>query len=435
MLRRLLGETRFITAPGETPPVQAGVLQIPGAFKERTRVLKLVSDRQAGEACFLYDRASQEATAVLWMTPRGWAAADVEAKITRTEMFAELVRRIAELDGLARFAFHARTLPQTTGALLDDYQADQPDDAASGEAASTELVAADPAPARGTRAATAVTARADYEDFLESGLPGPVVRHDLLFTLTLDTRAVGREIARLGGEARGVSEVLQDRVLALLSLLPEAGVDPRWCRWSTPGQLRAHIRAAIAPWDVGWLDDQGWDLPADSPLVGAIREHRHDIDIDGARHRTLWIQDWPRLPREVGFLDGLVSRAECPHTVSVLCEPVPVEKAEADHRRASQSHESAVRMHRALQGPGQPLSPSLETERRELEARSEEIGLGFGAVRFRGFVTLSGQDKTELAVHEAQLRRVSAALRLATQPDRQYAAFLAALPLGIGVRR
>jgi hypothetical protein len=348
MFRKLLGQTKFVTAPGERPPVEVGVLQIPGPFKERIRALSLVNDRNTGDLCFLYDRANGEATAVLWMTPRGWAASDVETKISRTESFAELVRRVSELPGIARFAFHARTLPQAAESLLSEYEDDQDDDEPRN---SGELVGGVGMVAGGQgRRATAVTARHDYEDFLEGGLSTHVVRHDLLFTLTVDTNAVGREVTRLGGEVRGVSEVLQDRIMALLNILPEAGVDPRWCRWASAGQLRAHIRPAIAPSDVAWLDDQGWELTADTPLLGAVDEHRHELDIDGVIHRTLWIQEWPRLPRQVGFLDGLVSRAECPHTVTLLYEPVPVEKAEINHRRALQAHGSAVQAYRAMHG-------------------------------------------------------------------------------------
>jgi hypothetical protein len=433
MFRKLAGQTRFVTVPGETLPAEAGVIQLPGALRERLRVLSLVTDRDAGDAAFLWDKVSGEATVVLWMTPRGWAAADVEARMTRTEMFAEFVRRAAELGGIARVGIYARTLPQSSESVLTDYR-DLQDEYAGQVGSGNDLVAAEAWQVPpSSRAATADVARADYEDFLDSGLNSAVVRHDVLLTLTLNTAKVSREIARLGGEVRGVSEVLQDRVMALVSLLPDAGIDSRWCRWCTAGQLRAHVRAAIHPVDVTALDAVGWELDDTAPLVGALTEARMHLEADGLSHRVLWIQEWPRLPREAGFLDGLVSRAAMPHTVTLVFTPVPVEQAEVEHRRAVLSHESALRTERWA---GRPPSPSLEAEGRELAARQEELGLGFGNVEFRGFVTVAGRDSVELSAHEAALKRAAAGMRLETVADRQWAAFqMAGLPLGIEVKK
>lgn len=432
MVRKLLGQTSFQYPPGWVPPnpqAESITLDVPGPVGHRTRVLTVAADQNLGDVAFILDRAQGEATVALWFQPAGWELAADEVKLRRTNLFTELCRRVGEMDGVARMTFHARTLPQSTAAIASEWELTQP--GVGADAGREVLVFGDGPVGDAGRMASSVMAADNYRDFLS--LDGTVLRHDVLLTITVNTRnpRVAREIKTAGGGVDGISEVLHDRVRVVVDMLIGVGADPRWCRWLTPGGIRAHIKAANNPFDLGWVFESDWNMDPGVILGSKFREEAHTFWVDEVPHRTLRVWEWPRMPREAGFLDSVISDVYIPHTVMVQLTPIPVEQAERAHRQAVSSHESQLQLERALRGKDH-LSPSMQAEARDLAERQEELSYGFGDVNYVGFVTFSAPDLDELARAETTVKRAMAGMRLERMPGQQAAAFYtAAWPIGL----
>ena len=396
-VRKALGQTRAVVRVHGAD--RAGVVAIPGALGDRLTVLDMVGTVFDG-GCFLWDKATREATVVLRVTTHGWALASAEEKTARAAGLTNLCQRLAGTQGVVRVVKHSRTYPVPA----PEAPPVDPDDLTAVDAAE---LAAHPAMA---------------------ALRG----RDEVITITVDATVVSAEIDAAGGGVQGLSWVLGDRVGAVLAGLPECGVRTEDAAWWSPGQIRAAVRLAFDPAASGTLAAAGWSLPDGAVLATVVDERLDHLVTDTGVHRTYWVETWPSTPARAGFLSNLVSTGSVCRTVTQMWCPGATYSAERRLRNEEASHTSAAAVNQKL---GRPASIQHRVQSKELDRRRGELEAGFADVRHSGWVTLTGSDPDDLRAAELWLRSTAQGLSLKVLRGDQWAAFCtAALPLGIGPR-
>jgi hypothetical protein len=397
-LRKALGQTRTVVRVGSA--AREGAVSIPGAAGERLVVLDMVGTVFDG-GCFLWDKATQEATVVLRVTTHGWALASEEQKTARAQGLSNLCQGLASVEGVVRVVKHSRTYPVPP--RLDPREVD-PSDLGAVDAA--ELTAHPGMQARRGR--------------------------DEVITITVDAVAVSAEIDTAGGGVPGLSWVLGDRVGRVLTGLPECGVRTEDAAWWSAEQIRAAVRLAFDPAAAGMLAAAEWRLGPDA-VVATVADERYDhLVTDTGVHRTYWVETWPKVPARAGFLANLVATGTVCRTFTQMWCPGSTWNAEKRLLNAEASHGSASAVNSKL---GRPQSISHASQGKELSRRRRELEAGFGDVRHSGWVTVTADDAEELRTAELWLRSVTQGLDLKVLRGDQWAAFCtAALPLGIGPR-
>ncbi len=396
-LRKALGQTRAVVRVHARD--RAGAVAIPGALGGRLTVLDMVGTVFEG-GCFLWDKATQQATVVLRVTTHGWALASAEQKAERAAGLSELCQRLASAEGVVRVMKHSRTYPLPTP---------EPDvDAAVG--------------------LTGVAAAELAGHPVMSALRG----RDEVITITVDAGLVANQIDAAGGGVQGLSWVLGDRVGQVLVALPDCGVRTQDAAWWSAGQIRAAVRLAFDPDAAAMLLGAGWCLDDGAVLASVVDERLDHLVTDSAVHRTYWVETWPAIPARAGFLANLVATGTACRTVTQMWCPGASHTAERRLLNAEASHNSAATVNAKM---GRPASVSHNAQGKELRRRRSELEAGFADVRHSGWVTLTGADVDDLRAGELWLRTNSRGLNLKVLRGDQWAAFCtAALPLGIGPR-
>lgn len=167
----------------------------------------------------------------------------------------------------------------------------------------------------------------------------------------------------------------------------------------------------------------------------AIREHADRLVVDGSIHQVFWIAEWPRTEKPTGFLERLLYAGDATRTLLLQIKPVPAEKAQ---RRIVQTKTGLyvaedIRLKRGM-------TPTREQEREieEVEEREDRLADGFADVEYRGFITISAEDKDGLSRARSAIEQTarSTGLVLALMYFQQAAAFAtAALPTNAKGRR
>ncbi len=396
MLRRMLGQTRSVVDP--MADRELGRIAGPGAAGERVKTLSLIGTRFAGGA-FLWDRATGCATAVLRMNTHGWMLTDDGTKVSRSRAFDELCRALADLEGVVRGVSHARTIPGSRAELHRPGEGAWVDD--------------------------------EYDELLEHPTLGEVLHRDVLLLVTVSKEKVRGEVRAAGGGRAGMSAVLADRVATVLGYLPACGVRLEGAAWLSEAQIRGGVRLAFDPSAASWLASMDGCLPADAVLASVVDEKLDHLVTDSAVHKTWWIERWPSTEVPAGYLAELLGGGLFPHVVTQVWEPVSLSKAELRLRRAESAHSSVSRLSDKI---GRATSSDHDAERRELTQRREELSMGFGDTKYAGYVTASATDLAGLKDATSFINTNTGEARLNPLRGQQYAAFVTALPLGIGPR-
>ncbi|MGH3038333.1 MAG: SCO6880 family protein [Gaiellaceae bacterium] len=275
---------------------------------------------------------------------------------------------------------------------------------------------------------------------LVSTAPTVTKDHELFVCLQIDARRAWRQIKRTGGK-RGADSGACTLLLRELEALGErlATADVRVLGALRPGMVANEIRVAFDPWSRPGLarlaaadpEREGLDVGAAWPA--AAENAWASYRTDGAFHATYWIAGWPRTDVGAAFLSPLLLHAQMVRTIAVTIQPISPLRAfrEVESARTSDVADRELRGRMGFVETARLRRMAEATARRE-----EELADGHAAVRFAGYVTVSGRSEEELERHcsEAEHAAQMARLELLRLYGQQEEAFTNTLPLCRGLR-
>jgi len=385
-------------------------IEMPGPWRERSKILPMlnVSYLPAG-AAFIYDRSKDNptATAVLRVETEAWLFADEQAKAARIQAVSDMCKELAATVGIERVALLARTYAGSSKLLPKP-----------------KLYAED--------SYVGEFARADYAEMMATTKMGASLHRDVLIAITLSLKKAGPEIAAEGGQVAGVSKVLATKVRRVVEMLPACGVRSEdltvRSRWLSAGEIRGAIKLALAPDAAGFLEQNGWSVPAGTMLQTYAKERLDYLITDGGFHRAWWIDQWPAVDATAGFLYPLVAQGETPHTFTQVWQPVDLYDSEKRWHNDVMSRETSAALQQAL---GRPTSTTHRAEGADMGLRFQEMQLGYGDVNYSGWLVVHANTMEELNKSNSWVKQSTVGMRIGLARGRQLATFnTAALPLG-----
>jgi hypothetical protein len=330
--------------------------------------------------------------------------ADDQDKASRVAATSELGKRLADIGGIKRIGFYARTYETSRDqipapALIDD------------EGPVGQL------------------ARMDYYEMLSRTQMKKPLRRDLLITITLSVRKSASDIAANGGEIEGISRVLSNRVAQVVELIEHCGARFEDAKWLGAAEIRGAVRLAFDPAASSWLENNHWFHPFDKPLVTYLREKLDHLITNSAHHRTYWMESWPTTITDAGFLHPLIADGDIPRTVCEIWEPESVRVAEKNINNTLVSQETISNLNGLI---GKRTSVSTKAESADLELQQHEMQLGFGNIRYSAWVTVHARSQKQLDEADMWVHSASYGIRMNALRGRHLASFAtAALPLGL----
>ena len=359
---------------------------------------------------------------------RDKAAGTVSATITAsTDGFA--MRSLAEQDVMvstfgATLASFARPQSPVTRVCWQEWSHPK------GVATHRELVASRLASRGGPHPHQA--ALDDYELLLERQAP-VTVAHEVTLTVTVDQRRVRRRrqlgpfdaaLVALGEELELFTQRLDGAGMAPspplspneLTTLVRMRSDPSRGR---PRQLRA-LRQSLAT--AAGRSGIEW-----GPL--ALEEAWSTCRVDESVHRTYRMAALPMLPVPANWLDSLLTDTATTRTVTMVYEPIPLNKAAAAANRDLTSIESS---HEDKARRGFRVTARERRRLADVEGRERELARGHPEFRHAGLVTVTAHDAAALDDACAQIENAAGKSLIDLRPlvARQAQGWVASLPLG-----
>jgi len=269
----------------------------------------------------------------------------------------------------------------------------------------------------------------DYEDLLE--LQGPfTIAHEVLLTLTVELRRVRTRRRELLVAA---IDTLTDEARLLVSRLESAGLrvdgplsplelstairlrsDPS--RATQVSSVRRSLAAAVGRGAIEWgpmAVDPTWDA----------------VSVDGSMHRSFRIAGWPMLPVGADWMAPLLAGDGATRTVTVVLEPVPLQRAAADANRQLTSIEAD---HAQKERHGFRLTARERRRQSDVEIRERELAEGHPEFRHAAIITVTANGLDELDDSCARVEQAAAQSMLDLRPlaARQAEGWVASLPMG-----
>lgn len=207
-----------------------------------------------------------------------------------------------------------------------------------------------------------------------------------------------------------------------LSTLLRLRSDPMRGRAAQIGALRRSLAASVGRGAIEW-----------GPM--GVEPDWNECKVDGSIHRSYRVKNWPLLPVAADWLGPLlVGSDSVTRTVTVVMEPVPINKAAANANRQLTTMGAD---HEAKSRAGFRQTARERRRNADVETRETELAEGFAEFRFVGFVTVTAPDMDELDEASARVELTAAQSLLDLRPliARQEEAWVCSLPVGRTVRQ
>lgn len=285
-----------------------------------------------------------------------------------------------------------------------------------------------------------------YQQLVNEAAP-TAQRHESFLVLTLSAKKAAKDIKRAGGGEVGALAVLFQELRAFESAVKRIGLLSEG--WLNPRELAAVVRTQYDPASVEVIDQRGRgelasrvrgrlvqmpsgvDPAAAGPVAGrAANDHYQS---DSCYSRVFWCSGLPRIGMEAAFHSPMILETSYRRTITMILEPVPSRKAEAQLNR-KQLREGGDQMIRDKFGKATTMRDEMGES--ETERKLAELLSGHGYMRMVLLVAVSVDDLEGLeeATGEIQTLANLSRLDLRLLYAQQSAAFAAAcLPLGLGV--
>ncbi|MCD2468699.1 hypothetical protein MBT42_34765 [Streptomyces sp. MBT42] len=397
-LRRFRGQLVWLARPS-TRPRREGLLHLPGTAAS----LRVVTSPD-GRLGAVHDPHHATLTVVVKVSSRAFALLDPATQNGNVAGWGRTLAALARTGHIARVQVLERTVPDS-GDALNRYWHEHGN-------AHTPL------------------AGQVYSDLLAAAGPA-AAPHEAYVALALDLNAARRLINQAGGGLTGAFAVLAQLASTFDQSARTSGLTPSG--WLPASEIAAVIRTAYDPKASAALDrwsDSGRpqaDPAAAGPVV--LVEKADRIQTDSAHHATFWIENWPRIETNPGFLHQLLFTTGVRRTLSLTYEPKGLDAALKDvqRKKATVIADAAERARK-----GQVDSEEDSVEYADIKQRERQLIAGHADVALTGLLTVSADTDEELNAACAAIETAAVAalvdLRLLTW--QQAEAFTnAALPL------
>jgi hypothetical protein len=268
-----------------------------------------------------------------------------------------------------------------------------------------------------------------YEELMRKVVPATAT-HRTLVAVSLDlrrarthrwapARRIDAETAFLRQEMTAFEAGLRAADLTLTGWLDETGL---------AGVLRtAYDPAHDTTLGSGDSECAPQRLATAGPM--AVDEHWDHLRHDTGYSAVLWVSQWPRTEAPTFFLHALVFQAGVRKTISLTFEPLPVEQAMRDIRKAKVEYVTDAAQKARL---GSLADAADAQEHSDVLDRERALLAGHADVRFTGLITVTARDRDALEAAVAEVSRAAIQCGCETRRvhGRQARAFAgAALPL------
>jgi hypothetical protein len=272
----------------------------------------------------------------------------------------------------------------------------------------------------------------DYAELLTRAAP-KAVTHDILVTVTVDLSAVPMRKARPTDALSAGLQLLVEELRLFGVRLEAAGlaVDAPL----TPAELTQAARTRSSPFAEAQHRSLAASLAAGLGVAAvdtapmAVEEAWDHVRVDGAVHRTWWVEGWPRSEVPAVWMDLLLLGGACTRTVTVVFEPVAPSQSARAVDEASVALESAEV---SKSKRGFRIRAGDRRAREEVERREHELVAGHGELAYCGLVTVSAPSTEALDEAGADFEQGAAHAGLQLRPleSRHAAGWVSSLPLG-----
>lgn len=280
-------------------------------------------------------------------------------------------------------------------------------------------------------------ALSSYRELLTEA--GPLsVAHEVLVTVTVDQRRVGKTRASRGDRHDdGVVAALLDE-LRLMSMRLEAANLAVGAPLSPP-KIAEALRLRFDPGCRPQLDARAATLAeltglvsrcSSAPLATSVAwDH---VRTDGSLHRTYWIAEWPRLDVGPNWLEPLLLHGASVRTFTLHYEPVPPSRAQ---RRIDRDSTRLVADEEQRSRAGFRIGARHRRAQSAVLEREAELVAGYAELEFAGFVTVTAPDQESLAgaCMSYEQAAAQAGLELRALDGRHDLGVVCSLPLGRGL--
>jgi hypothetical protein len=287
---------------------------------------------------------------------------------------------------------------------------------------------------------------AGYQQLINEAAPA-AQRHESLIVLTMGAKKAAKDIKRSGGGHAGALAVLFQELRAFETAVKRIGLVSEG--WLNPRQLAAVVRTQYDPASVDMIDHRGRgelasrvggrlvemaagvDPSAAGPVAGrAANDHYQS---DSAYSRVFWCSGLPRIGMDAAFHSPMILESTYRRTMTMILEPVPSRKAEAqlNRKQLRDSGDQTIRDKFGKATTMRDVQAEDETERKLAELLA---GHGYLCMVLLVAVSAEDLDGLEEATGEIQTLANLSRLDLRILYAQQSAAFAAScLPLGLGV--
>lgn len=278
----------------------------------------------------------------------------------------------------------------------------------------------------------ATSATADYEALLVEQAPF-TVGHDVLLTVTVELRRIRSRrhtpildaaIDSLLEETRLLASRLEASGFTVGPPLGTGEMTSAVRLRSDPtrgaGPVRSSLASSIGRGSLEW-----------GPM--AVEGTWNEVRVDGSLHRSFYVGMWPLLPVGTDWLAPLLCGDSATRTVTMVLEPVPLNRAAQDANRQLTSIEAD---HQQKERHGFRLTARERRRQEDVETRERELAAGHPEFRYVAFVTVTAATVVELDDACALVEQAAAQAMLDLRPlaARQIDGWIASLPLGRSVR-
>lgn len=392
LLRRVSGQTRYRVRPGKPRP--AGTLALPGDGA----ALRFLVDDHGGSA-ILHDPHAQTLTVVGVVSHPAFVLLSADEQARRVHAWGRGLAAVAASGTGTRLQVLELTLPDSGRGITGWWD--------SHRASADSTLAADA-----------------YEELMRTRVVGSA-SHRTLIALSLDLRKSRTWIRQTGRGLRGGVAFLRQETASLEASMRAAEL--RVGSWLDEADLAATLRTAYDPGFALQDPRPTPNLAAAGPV--AIDEHWDYLRHDSSFSAVFWISEWPRVSAPTFFLHALVFQPGIRKTLSLTFEPIPVDAAMRDIRKAKVEYATEAAQ-KAKIGAIADLADTVERD--DVIDRERALIAGHADIRFTGLLTVTAPSREELegAVAEVSRAAIQCGCETRRLSGRQARAFTAAaLPL------
>ncbi|KAA2245940.1 hypothetical protein F0L68_40985 [Solihabitans fulvus] len=258
-------------------------------------------------------------------------------------------------------------------------------------------------------------------------------RHEVFFVVALDLDRLAGDIKASGGDDAAIGVVAVERLAELQRQITEARIPVRG--WLSPGHYAAVIHSQFDPDSLPLYDLQSSPRHELDPRTAGPSATERQWGVyrhDSAVSSTLWVHELPRRRVKASWLAPLLQQGDVRRSISLVAEPLPVDRAERSVRNQELAAGGTIYM---KQKHGLVVDSRTVKEFQAAQRLDEEIAEGAGYVRYSMFVTVTAATPEELRRAVTAVRRRLTRIRCMSMVlyGEQDQGFFTSLPLARGL--